>query len=180
MAVDPCFLAFLRDVVDVWRPRATVGENGLLGGAAYQISAQALPCALQPTRASVVDALTGQVSAESHVAYLEPTDVAAGDLMVERRTSAQLTDAATAGSQFLPVDTTSVETGWAAVGEGENCELVLIETAASGQADLSAPLTMDHASGNVVWMLGCHEVVEVRDEAGVGHHLRVSLRQWGG
>jgi len=24
MAVDPCFLAFLRDVVDIWRPKAAV------------------------------------------------------------------------------------------------------------------------------------------------------------
>lgn len=180
MAVDPCFLAFLRDVVDIWRPIATVNERGLLGAAVYELRGDAVPCALQPLRTSVVDSLTGQVSQESHVAYLEPTEIAVGDLVVERRGSVRLTDAVGAGSQSLSVDGDAVSGGWAVVGDGEGSELVLVETVVGNELQLSQPVGLSHGAGDRVWLAGCYEVVEARDEAGAGHHLRVSLRQWGG
>jgi hypothetical protein len=180
MAVDPCFLAFLRDVVDIWRPRTAVSEQGLLVPAAYELGEGAIPCALQPLRSSVTEALTGRLGQESHVAYLEPTAVAVGDLLVERRSSGYLAAQVEAGDECLYVSGSSMSAGWAVVGEDCDCELALIQSVEDGLAQLSAGVARDHAEGAAVWQVGCYEVVEARDEAGAGHHLRVSLRQWGG
>jgi hypothetical protein len=180
MAVDPCFLAFLRDVVDIWKPTATVNGRGLLEQGAYELRESAVPCALQPLRASLVAALTGQVGRISHVAYLEPTDVVAGDLLVERRVSAVLAADAHAGDRTIRLQADDGNGGWAVIGEGAEAELVLIEGVMGGEAQLSRPLAKAHAAQSFVWFSDCHEVVEVCDEAGAGHHLRLGLKQWGG
>lgn len=180
MAVDPCFLGFLRDVVDIWRPRVAVDGRGLLEAGVYELRETAVPCALQPLRASVVSAVTGQVGQTSHVAYLEPTDLATGDLVVERRTHAPVTEDANAGDQTLRLETAEGMGGWAVVGEGAEAELVLVQAVVGGVATLSWPVERAHAAGTGVWFSDCYEVIEACDEAGAGHHLRVGLKQWGG
>ena len=176
---DPGFAALLRDVVSVWRPEVSVSWEGDPRTPVYALVASGVPCALQPVSDSTRETLLGDIERATHVAYLQPTDLRAGDWLAEEAAGDVLAAPAAQGGRAVTV----AHTGRVArgdrlcVGADSGAELVLAGDANGVTASLATALRYAHAAGESVSVVVAYEVLGVRDEAGQGHHLRVDLRK---
>ncbi len=175
---DGCFVALLRDVVCVRKPRVVLSSTGSPQTPVYALEAEDVPCCLQPAGSKTRDTLIGEIEGATHVAYLEPLDVSVGDLVVERVLADVLTEPVSAGDVSLAV---AVPEGFSRgdrleIGDGVDSELGMAGTVSEDGIALCEPLTAGHDEDEGVYSVAAYEVVGVRDEAGCGHHLRADLK----
>lgn len=175
---DPCFEGLLRDVVSIRRPEVALSPGGSPRTPVYGFLTGDVPCSLQPVSSTFRDTLIGALERITHVAYLQPTDLRPGDLLVEHLMADALSEAASEGDQTVKVvggTEFSVGDGLE-VGGGEGSELSLSTWISNGTIGLSTPLEFSHEAGSPVSSIVGYEVLGVWDEAGYGHHLRATLR----
>lgn len=175
---DGSFLTLLRDVVSVRRPQVDVSTLGSPRKPRYVLVTEDVPCTLQPVSSEYGETVIGQAEKATHVAYLEPADVRAGDLLVERVVRLELAEDVEPGSRVFRV---SDEAGLVAglrveLGAGVDSELRLVVSCDGDEAAVDGPMTTGHTAGEPVYVVSVYEVCGVRDEAGKGHHLRLDLR----
>lgn len=175
---DGGFLTLLRDVVSVRRPQVDVSTLGNPRTPRYVMVTEDVPCTLQPVSSQYGETVIGQAERATHVAYLEPADVRAGDLLVERVVQFKLAEGVEAGSRvFRVADDAGLVAGLRVeFGAGTDCELRLVVSSAGDEATVDEPLAVGHEAGDAVYVVSTYEVCGVRDEAGRGHHLRLDLR----
>jgi len=176
---DPCFAALLDDTVTVRRPSVQVSTGGNPRTAQYDYLCGDVPCSLQPVGAQVREGLLGRLERVTHVAYLEPLELRAGDLLLQTLRATSLSEVASSGARTVAVsDAAAVARGdRLEIGEGAESELGVAALVDGATVQLMTPLVRSHEAGEGVSVVGGYEVVGARDEAGRGHHIRADLRQ---
>jgi hypothetical protein len=137
-------------------------------------------CAIQPRAGGPGMSLTGQVVNDDLVAYCAPGQVSAGDLLTRGAGGLSgLTAATPAGATELTTDAVvRLQEGlWVVVGEGPDAELCRAAGLEGTSLRLASSLRQTHPLGSHVGAVEVLEVVDVRDEAGRGHHTRATLRR---
>ena len=175
---DGSFLTLLRDVVSIRRPQVTVTALGTPRAPRYVPVTEDVPCRLQPLAANRAGTVLGQTEHATHAGYLEPADVRAGDLLVERVVRFELAEDVEAGSKgFVVSDEAGLARGLKVeLGAGEGSELHLVTDGIGGSVTVADAVSGDHPAGDPVYVVAVYEVCGVKDEAGQGHHLRLDLR----
>jgi hypothetical protein len=171
-------VTLLRDVVSVRRRQVDLSTLGSPRTPRYVLVTEDVPCTLQPLSSEYGETVIGQAERATHVAYLEPADVRAGDLLVERVVHLELAEDVEAGSSvFRVADEAGLVAGLRVeLGTGAESELHLVMGCVGDEATVDGPVTAGHVAGEPVYVVSAYEVCGVRDEAGRGHHLRLDLR----
>ena len=176
---DECFAGLLDDIAHVLRPEVTLSARGSPRNAVYRQVEGEVACAIQPVAGTLRETVIGRLEQATHVAYMEPRDVRAGDLLAECLAQGSLAEAAEQGGGVITVaEGMRVRRGGRlVVGEGEEAELAVAVVVSGATVGLMTALERGHEAGDAVTKVTAYEVLAVRDEAGVGHHLRASLRE---
>lgn len=176
---DECFAGLLDDMARILRPEVSLTGRGSPRSAVYRQVEGEVACAMQPVAGTLRETVIGRLERATHVAYMKPRDVRAGDVLAECLAQGSLAEGAGQGDGVIMVgEGMEVSRGdRLVVGEGEEAELVVAVTVSGAEIGLMAPLSRGHEGDDAVTKVRGYEVVGVRDEAGVGHHLRVSLRE---
>lgn len=176
---DECFAGLLDDSAHVLRPEVTLSGRGSPRHPVYQHVEGAVACAIQPVAGTLRETVVGRLEQATHVAYLGPRDVRAGDLLAECLAQGSLAEASEQGGGSITVaEGMRVQRGdRLVVGAGEEAELAVAVVVSGTTVELMTALARGHEAGDGVTKVTAYEVLGVRDEAGVGHHLRLSLRE---
>lgn len=175
---DGVFRELLTATAAVERPKVERDGDGAPRTPRYEELVVGVAVRLAPARTVSEDDLLGRNEAITLIAYLEPLDLRPGDRLVTRPVATVLSEDVAAGAAELPVaDTTGLLEGQSVeVGAGDALEEHVVAAVGAGTLTLAAGLAREHAEGEAVRVVRRHEVIEVADEAGAGHHLRAVVR----
>lgn len=175
---DGVFRELLTATATVERPVVELDGDGAPRTPRYEEVVAGVAVRLAPARTVSEDDLLGRAEEVTLIAYLEPMDLRPGDRLVTRPVATVLSEDVAAGATEPAVaDTTGLLEGQRVeVGAGTGREEHVIAVVGAGTVTLAEGLAREHAEGETVRVVRRHEVIEVADEVGAGHHLRAVVR----
>jgi tRNA-binding EMAP/Myf-like protein len=178
--VDPVFASLLIHNVTVKRPTESKTGELNLGAADYEdVYPNAVPARVVPARSTIDAGILGAFPDATHLAYCGIIDAAPGYLIERTLASSALAAPAAPGATQVSVASSTdfrvghvVELG--AEPESERAHVVEVQV---GMLRLQSPIVHAFAEGDPVRAVLRFDVLGVEDEAGAGHHLRLTLRE---
>ena len=178
--MDPVFASLLIHNLTVRRPiESKTGELNL-GAADYEdVYPNAVPARVVPARATIDAGILGAFPDATHLAYCGIIDAAPGYLIERMLASSVLAAPAPPGATQVSVASSAdFRVGHVAelvaASESERAHVVGVQV---GTLSLQSPLVHGFAQGDLVRAVLRFDVLGVEDEAGAGHHLRLTLRE---
>jgi len=176
---DTTFHELLIHEAEVQRPSVELDADGAPKTPVYVTQAASANCRLAPASAVSSDDLLGRDEDATHVVYMQPMDLRAGDRLCLRPVRTELTEDAEAGDTVLAVgDTAGLWVGLEIeIGPADEAEVAEVVSAAGVALTVTPALAADHDAGQPVCHIRRYEVLTVEDEAGAGHHLKAVVKQ---
>jgi hypothetical protein len=174
---DATFEDLMTGMAQVARPTVELDGDGGPKTPVYESTGESVRVRIVPAHASSEDGLLGRVEDVTHVIYAMPADIRVADRLVTHPVATKLSEDVEAMATELPVvSTNGFQDGQRVLIGGEE----LTVTGVGAEALTITPiLAQGYDEGEAVTVAIEYEVLGVEDAAGMGHHLRITAREWG-
>ena len=172
---DATFEALMTESAQIARPVVLLDADGGPATPIYEPTGESVRVRIAPARAGSRDGLLGRTEEATHVIYATPEDVRVADLLIVRPMVTSLSADVDAGVSVLPVTATEGLLDGQRVEIGD--EELTVAAVGAGEIHVTPALAGEYEAGEALTLVVRYEVLGVADEAGVGHHLRLSATE---
>ena len=172
---DATFEALLTEIAQIARPVVLLDADGGPATPIYEPTGESVRVRIAPARAGSRDGLLGRTEEATHVIYAAPADLRVADRLILRPVTTALSDDVEAGASVLPVAATE------GLRDGQRVEIgdeeLTVASVGAAEIRVTPAVTRDYEAGEAVSVVVRYEALGVADEAGAGHHRRLTATE---